>query len=291
MPRVCPNCAAALARYDPPPRYCPRCGQETRVQAPTLREFAQQFGGAYLSTEGALWRTLALLLLRPGELTRRYLAGQRRRYVLPLRLYLTVSLLVLLAVRLQTRVEFQFNHQAIGAAASALRDYSIVSLGTDGPRIGRKDGVFYCRQLPDWVCARARRRIDVDPKSLGDAIDRFRARLVDHVGGALFLLLPAFALGLKLAYLNRRMRYTEHLVFALHLHAAWFIALALAMTNVSGLAALGVFAAPVYAWLALGRVYRDRRGPRLLRVMLVALLYGVTLALALAGLLVVALLF
>ena len=61
------------------------------MRPPTLLEFAQQFGGAYLSTEGALWRTLGLLLLRPGELTRRYLNGQRKHYILPLRLYLTTS--------------------------------------------------------------------------------------------------------------------------------------------------------------------------------------------------------
>ncbi len=53
------------------------------MRPPTLVEFAQQFGGAYLATEGALWRTLRLLLTRPGELTRRYLAGQRKHYVLP----------------------------------------------------------------------------------------------------------------------------------------------------------------------------------------------------------------
>ena len=47
------------------------------MRPPTLVEFAQQFGGAYLATEGALWRTLRLLLTRPGELTRRYLAGPR----------------------------------------------------------------------------------------------------------------------------------------------------------------------------------------------------------------------
>ncbi|MDE2370098.1 MAG: DUF3667 domain-containing protein [Burkholderiales bacterium] len=259
------------------------------MQAPTLREFAQQFGGAYLSTEGALWRTLALLL-RPGELTRRYLAGQRRRYVLPLRLYLTVSLLALLVVRLQTQVEFRFNQKDIASASSELRDFSIVSLGANGPRVGRKDGVFYCQHLPAAICARAQRRIDIDPKSLGDAIDQYRERLVGHIGGAMFLLVPAFALWLRLAYLNRRMRYTEHLVFALHLHTAWFIALALIMTNVGWLAAIGTFAAPIYAWLALGRVYRDRRWTRALRVAMITGLYFVTLVLALALLLIVTLL-
>mgnify|MGYP001057476860 CR=1 FL=1 len=78
----------------PRPRFCPVCGQETNLRPPRLGEFLQQFGGAYFATEGALWRTLKLLLFKPGELTRQYLAGRRKHYVLPLRLYLTISLAI-----------------------------------------------------------------------------------------------------------------------------------------------------------------------------------------------------
>ena len=87
---ACLNCGAAFGT--PAPHFCPDCGQESRVRAPTLMEFVQQFGGAYFATEGALWRTLKLLLRQPGELTRQYLAGRRKHYVLPLRLYLSLSL-------------------------------------------------------------------------------------------------------------------------------------------------------------------------------------------------------
>ena len=61
-PGSCLNCGAALA--EPCPRFCGACGQETNVKPPTLGEFLQQFGGAYFSTEGALWRTVKLLLLK-----------------------------------------------------------------------------------------------------------------------------------------------------------------------------------------------------------------------------------
>ena len=96
-PAHCLNCGAPLG--EPRPRFCGACGQETHVRAPRLGEFLQQFGGAYFATEGALWRTLGLLLFKPGELTARYLAGRRKHYVLPLRLYLSISLVVLLLVR------------------------------------------------------------------------------------------------------------------------------------------------------------------------------------------------
>ncbi len=52
--------------------------------------------------------------------------------------------------------------------------------------------------------------------------DRRPVRLLR--AGALTLLL--FALCLQIVYWNRRLRYAEHLVFALHLHAVWFLVLA-----------------------------------------------------------------
>ena len=64
LPLACLNCGEPFgASDDRRPRFCPACGQETTLRPPTMGEFAQQFGGAYLATEGALWRSLKLLFL------------------------------------------------------------------------------------------------------------------------------------------------------------------------------------------------------------------------------------
>jgi hypothetical protein len=99
----------------------------------------------------------------------------------------------------------------------------------------------------------------------------------------MFVLLPGFALWLKLVYLDRRMRYTEHLVFALHVHAFWFAALLLTLPGWDPLALLASLIVPVYALMAMKRVYGGRFWPRLLRAGVVSALYGTTLVLALAG--------
>ena len=274
----CPNCTARLVA--PRPKFCPECGQETWVTPPSLGEFAQQFGGAYLSTEGALWRTLRLLLLKPGELTRQYLAGRRKHYVLPLRLYLTISLVVLLLLRTVgggVQVEFSPNlpvRQLNGKPNMALLFGSA----------GLKDGVFFCHSLPDWACARMQRRLDHEPAALADQLAQVKERFVDHIGAAMFVLLPGFAFWMWLAYFNRRMRYTEHLVFALHVHAFWFFALALTLPEWIWLSAPAFIAVPWYTFAAMRRVYGGRLWPRLLRGTLVALLYGFTLVLVTTGL-------
>ena len=105
------------------------------------------------------------------------------------------------------------------------------------------------------------------------------------------VMLPLFALCLKLAYLNRRLRYTEHLVFALHLHAGWFIVLALMLVDQPWLTGLAFMVLPVYTCMAMRRVYGGRWWPLLLRSALVSSVYMVMLSLAMVGVVIWALLF
>lgn len=270
-PAACLNCGAALPA--PPPRYCPDCGQETNLRPPTLGEFLQQFGGAYFATEGALWRTLKLLLLRPGELTRQYLAGRRRHYVLPLRIYLSISLVVLLALRIAAG----WNIDEALQVDLGDRKATVNALVFGETRVGLNDGVFFCEGLPAWLCKRFQRRLDVDPKALLAQIPQLGERIVANLGAAMFVMLPAYALWLKLLYLNRRLRYTEHLVFALHVHAFWFVALALTVFGPGWVGTVTTFAVPGYTLLAMRRVYGGRWWPLLLRAGVIAALYGLLL--------------
>src|SRR5206468_8575282 len=87
-PRDCLNCGAPVSQ-----RFCPACGQAAVDPNPTLREFAHEAAGEFLLWDGKLATTFRLLLTKPGELTREYLGGRRARYLSPLRLYLTCSVL------------------------------------------------------------------------------------------------------------------------------------------------------------------------------------------------------
>ena len=280
-PTACLNCGESFGeRGERRRRFCPECGQETTVRAPTLGEFAQQFGGAYFAAEGALWRSLKLLLLKPGALTVQYLTGRRRHYVLPLRLYLTISLLALLAVRVAGSGPVEIKGDDAAEIAKENRDFAL-DLGAG--RAGLRDGVFFCEDLPGWVCTRIQRRIDIDPKRMLVEVESLKDRFLGNLGSAMFVLLPSFALWLKLAYRNRRLRYTEHLVFALHVHAFWFVALLFTLPDWGLLTASALLAVPVYTLFAMKRVYGGRIWPRLLRAGLVSALYGTTLVLTLGG--------
>ncbi len=278
MSGSCANCGTPFVPERR--RFCPECGQETHIKPPTLGEFLQQFGGAYFSTEGALWRTLKLLLLKPGELTKQYLAGRRKHYVLPLRLYLTISVVALLLLRALAGTGIGVNIPADLDLRKG--EYTIFSFG-DGSGAGMKQGVYYCNQLPAWLCKRLEKRLNNDPKGLQREAEAVGERFVSNMGAAMFLMLPLFALWQKIVYWNRRMRYTEHLVFALHLHAFWFIALMLTLFDQPWLTGIAFAAVPAYGLMALRRVYGGRWIWLLLRAFIVSMLYGLALSFVLAG--------
>jgi hypothetical protein len=276
----CLNCNELLSARRPP-RFCPACGQDTRVKPPTLREFAQQFGGAYLATEGALWRTLKLLLIKPGELTAQYLAGRRKHYVLPLRLYLTVSVVVLLAFRLAAHWQPDIDNVSQRDPLAARNgEINVPGLG----RAGLNRGVFFCKDFPAWMCQRLQRRFDVDKTALARELDQVKERFVGNTGVALFVMMPGFAWLLKLAYWRRRMLFTEHLVFTLHVHALWLLAALLLLTESPWLILPTLFLLPAYTLLAMRRVYGGRWWPRLLRSAVVFSLYLFIFLVVLTGL-------
>lgn len=274
---ACPNCRAPFV----PLRraFCPECGQETDIQPPTLGEFAQQFGGAYLSTEGALWRTLKLLFTRPGELTVRYLAGQRKHFVLPLRLYLSISLVLVLVTRLLGGLDVVRGLDRPEVAAAERGPLPTLVLNVTPVSIGIRESVFVCQGLPAWLCGQIRERAAPDTRTLLFKVRRANERMAANAGALMFVLLPAFALCLKVVNLGSGLRYTAHLVFALHLHAFWFVMLALARLVPSPLEWLAWAAMVVYTLLAGRRVYGGGWATRLARALALSALYMVLLAL------------
>ena len=90
----CLNCGTALAGA-----YCHACGQHAHVHR-TLTAFGQDFLHGVLNFEGKIFRTLPMLAWCPGLLTRRYIDGQRARFVSPLALFLFSVFLLFATIQL-----------------------------------------------------------------------------------------------------------------------------------------------------------------------------------------------
>ena len=283
---ACRNCGTQA-----PLKFCPECGQETTLHPPTLGEFLHEFVGHYVALEGALWRTLGLLLRRPGRLTREYLDGRRRRYVLPLRLYLTASFLFFLVLKLTVGAVGPVMTVRVDGHKVTMAEYAALAASSPAsnaalPRL-EKMHVDDCGGASAPACGRVQTwlntlgaRFDEHPE---ETVEHMRTHAIGLAPYAVFVMLPVFAGIIMLAYRRRRMTYGEHFVFSLHLHAFWFLALLVIHLVPNGLGDVLQFAVPVYGVWAMREAYGGRWGATLLRAAVVSVLYGIVLAIVSAA--------
>lgn len=111
---LCLNCGTALAGA-----YCHRCGQPGHVHR-SLSAIWHDLAHGVLHFEGKIWNTLPLLAWRPGELTRRYIHGERARFVSPMALFLfSVFLMFATFGAIGAHLEVPDNEPPTQAAQSA----------------------------------------------------------------------------------------------------------------------------------------------------------------------------
>lgn len=84
----CLNCGAPLSRA-----YCADCGQSAHIHK-SVGAIWHDLLHNVLHADGKLFRTLPELALRPGRLTRRYIDGERAKFISPLGLFLFSALLL-----------------------------------------------------------------------------------------------------------------------------------------------------------------------------------------------------
>jgi len=79
---ACLNCGAKVEG-----RFCSNCGQSTHPHR-TLFGVLEEFLHGVLHFDTKAWRTLPMVIFRPGTLTRNWVYGKRARYISPLALFL-----------------------------------------------------------------------------------------------------------------------------------------------------------------------------------------------------------
>lgn len=267
----CTNCD------DPTPgRFCPSCGQRKTVVQVSVGTIVGEVLKDELALNSSLPRTLVGVLFRPGYLTTEYIRGRVVRYIPPLRLYLISSVvffLVLSLVSLRTldRMTFQVQEpsvaegeaqiEALGdtvppTAPARMPDPSLGIPGTMQP--------WALNMLEDVERTPLHRPVERKLAQIGHLPVREATRvyirdMLEYAPHTMFVLLPVFALILKLLYVRRSRFYAEHFVFALHLHAFFYLMFLLMMllwqwSNVIGIILLWM---ALYVWLAMKRVYQQ----------------------------------
>lgn len=300
---ACLNCQTPLA---PQARFCSHCGQDTANHPPSLMEFVHEFVSHYIAVEGTLWKSLWGLMAKPGFLTLEYLAGRKQRYVLPLRLLLTLGLLFFLALKFMpsggtqvigmgqededavVQVAEAASAAASAASASGTKSGSKAAQQIDkaAKRIAERQGELtiidkqITEQLPEGMQARVKRAEDHWRDDPTGSVRAMGATMLGLAPYAVLCSLPFFAGLLKLLFW--RQPYGAHFVFAMHLHAAWYGMLLLAVLLPWGAVAVAAWAwSNIYPVVALKRVHAASWWTTLLRAALLAMLHWLIIGLGL----------
>lgn len=271
-----------------------------------LHEIAAEHFG--LDTKVA--RTLAVLARHPGRLTVEFLQGRRVRYLPPLRLYLSLSVIYFLVAALFANGVttkggvgiIRVSSPAKKPRTGGVLDTSVVARESGPTRssAGSLTPGEMDRFIPDTIHGnpitlyfkrRFDRRLEFFKSHQTEAVRQISDAFQSHLPDALFLLVPGLALALLLLYHGSGRYYGEHLVFALHFQAFSFAALTVGLLPVPLLDTLTGIAIVVYLFMALRTVYGQGTAVTAGKLGVIIVGYGVSLMIIMSAVALTAFLF
>lgn len=296
----CPNCGHSVSGM----KYCPNCGQKNVSKKLSLSQLIKDFSSDYFTFDSKFFHSLIPLMFKPGFLTREYVEGRRSTYILPLRLYIFTTFIFFLVVAISSKMSeeiepphLQFNSTVEDSILNTFEKHGYQFPDTIRQELfGKKDSVA---QDKDGV------KIEYDHfnfrfsntdssdnrflkyinkkshylNSLGkEGANRFVQELVKQVPKILFILLPLFALFLKLVYFRQKILYIEHLIFSLHFHTFLFLDfLFIVIMPFMVLEIILFFMIFVYLLVAIKNYYRQGWLLSLLKFITILILYTISI--------------
>jgi hypothetical protein len=235
---ACENCGAPL--YG---KYCYACGQPVHGLVRHFGSVLSDITDSVFNIDERLFRTIGPLYLRPGKLTLDYFEGKRARYVTPFRLVFFLAIIAFFSLQLAFRMAahdapvIAINNSGIHAESlQALPKNQDQTFSNDQIRINDKVWWDANKQLVridwlpgfanDWLNGLiANARINLHRMNSGNPAEtmaearQMTARMFSVAPTVLFVLLPFFALLLKIFFIFKKRLYMEHLIVAMHSHA------------------------------------------------------------------------
>ena len=252
----CQNCG-----YEFRGHFCPDCGQEVAEFNRPLGFIVYDFMGNFFAFDTRFFKTFKYLLFYPGFLTKEFFKGKRTSYSPPFRIFVFLSFVLFLLLSfltdkgLKTELDLNMpdslkiseniipltNEQRLQIetyTGTSLKD-STAKMEIDNLNIDL-GGIFFGKgsirtrlnRLADALeISRAQVTDPQEKQQIQEYIAMCRApeivisTLLKYLSWASFLLLPIFALILKLFYVRRKQLYIRHLIFSIHLHSFLFMIL------------------------------------------------------------------
>jgi len=250
--QICLNCDAMMSTED---HYCSHCGQENVDVNISIWEIVREGMDEFVRVDSKFFATIRPLIRKPGLLTQEWARGRRARYISPLKLYLTITAVYFLVV--------PYIHPHLGFDNAPTRVAAALTNARPKSSTNPVAAVVPGKKLPAIIDAptstldRLTTLLTTSSPKRNQLVDQMIAR----VPTALFVMLPLFAGVLWVLYIRNDRYYVEHLVFALHCHAYYFLLMTFAALVPTQLKVgwapqeLCLVVFPIYSWIALKRNY------------------------------------
>ena len=191
--------------------------------------------------DGRITQSLYLLFLKPGALSTAFSNNQRASFISPIRLYLFTSILFFFVAALEApdirNSDFTIDPpeevtEIDSVSVTKFKETLDPKFHEHVDRIMAGEGFSrdtLTNYINEYVAPRTAAPTSFEAffdervvSTLDDPFG-FAEDFVEQLPVALFFLVPAYALLLKLLYVRQKKYYVEHFVFALHLHSFAFI--------------------------------------------------------------------
>lgn len=278
--------------------YCPQCGQINSEKRQPFNQLIKDFFVEYFTFDSRFLKSFIPLVAKPGHLTSEYNRGKRASYILPLRLYMFTTFLFFLIITVQNKISSpdleekdKKSAEALDSLKSVLNQYKFeekeeVLNKIDSTFIlnikSKKPKVYISGQPADSVKEGFGKYMADKIVSLGrrgeDGWRLLWLEVLNQLPRLMFILLPAFALILKLIYIRRKILYINHFIFALHAHTVIFIYMIIANLFPAWYVILGiVIASLIHMLFAMRKVYQQPWWKTILKFVMLVFSYNFVL--------------
>jgi hypothetical protein len=276
--KYCKDCGSEL--YG---EFCSQCGQRDVELKIPFKDLAKEFIEEFFSFDARLLKSIYPFLVRPGLLTLEYVAGKRTQYISPFKLYFSMSFLFFF-----TLAFFDSGNKTNHSLSLEGKDSTIQEINADSIIwLGNKSNITFSADGKNDSVALSKKfgsRFAVGVNKMKTNPQLFFDKLHEHTPHIIFLMLPIFALLLKLMYIRSNVFYIQHIVFTFYFHSfVFFILLFSTLIGHSGIDFMAdysdflVILIPFYLYTGMRRVYKQSRGKLVTKFLLLGGSYSILL--------------
>jgi len=263
----CRNCGTRLEE-----RYCPHCGQDRLGgRQRSFGRMAMDISSSIFAFDEKSWSTVKKLLFRPGFLSKEYVTGRLIRYTMPFKMFWLIILVFTIVFSFHDTTPVILTPH--DATESSQTSTEVVQNEDDA--------------VEQTVVPEVAEKVVITEKATQNSVV---SDFLQYLPYFMLLVIPVFTALLALFFRKEKYAFSDHLIFAVHLHTFIFflftleIVVATYLFNSEWTFFLFLLLTGVYSMFAFFAFYHTRKKINvLLHMFIIGLLYFIILLVLVIG--------